>query len=83
MTENELNDIISDVTSLLGQCLAQHVALREGLEGAGMESQQLKMDALKARLAKEKLKLAKLKHAAKRKKALEHANRTGVAVGSR
>lgn len=71
MTRDEVIELLSDVTSLLGTALAQHVELTEGISGAGVESQRLKLDALKARLADEKLKLAKLKDAAKRKRKLE------------
>jgi hypothetical protein len=74
MTRDDLIELISDVTSLLGTALAQHVDLTESIspqQGAGVESQRLKLDALKARLADEKLKLAKLKDAAKRKRELE------------
>ena len=75
MNEDELIDIISDVTTLLGTALAQHVELTESISaGAGVESQKLKLDALKARMDHEKLKLAKLKDAAKRKKELAKAN---------
>lgn len=73
MTEDELIDIISDVTTLLGTALAQCVELNESV-GAGVESQSLKLDALKARMADEKLKLAKLKDAAKRRRDLTKAN---------
>ena len=69
MNEDELIDIISDVTTLLGDALTKYVALSESISaGAGVESQTLKLDALKARMADEKLKLAKLKGAAKRRK---------------
>lgn len=71
MTRDELLDLISDVTTLLGSALAQHIELTESISGAGVESQRLKLDALKAKLADEKLKLAKLKDAALRKKELE------------
>ncbi len=75
MTRDELLDLISDVTTLLGTALAQHVELTESISGAGVESQRLKLDGLKAKLAGEKLKLAKLKDAAKRKKELENLRR--------
>lgn len=71
MTRDELLDLISDVTTLLGTALAQHVELTESIAGAGVESQRLKLDAIKAKLADEKLKLAKLKDTAKRKRELE------------
>ncbi|MBP9913728.1 MAG: hypothetical protein KBF26_10015 [Opitutaceae bacterium] len=71
MNEDELIDIISDVTTLLGAALAQYIELNESIAGAGVESQRLKVDALKTRMAGEKLKLAKLKDAAKRKKELQ------------
>lgn len=77
MTRDELLDLISDVTTLLGTALVQHVELTESIAGAGVESQRLKLDALKARMADEKLKLARLKDAAKRKRELEklrHSN---------
>jgi YD repeat-containing protein len=71
MTRDELIELISDVTSLLGTALAQHVELTESLSSQGVESQKQKLDSLKARMADEKLKLAKLKDAAKRKRELE------------
>lgn len=71
MNEDELIDIISDVTTLLGAALAQYIELNESIAGAGVESQKLKVDALKARMADEKLRLAKLKDAAKRKTELQ------------
>jgi hypothetical protein len=74
MTRDELIELISDMTSLLGTALAREIELNESIAGAGVESQKLKLDSLKARLAGEKLKLAKLKDAAKRKKDLEKAN---------
>lgn len=76
MTQDELIDLISNVTNLLGTALAQHVELTESISGAGVESQKLKLDALKAKLAGEKLKLAKLKDAAKRKKNLKKVQQT-------
>jgi hypothetical protein len=53
------------------------VELQESLVGggAGVESQKMKLDRLKARLAGEKLKLDKLNAAAKRKKELEKASK--------
>jgi hypothetical protein len=75
MNEDELIDIISDVTTLLGDALTKYVALAETISaGAGVESQTLKLDALKARMADEKLKLAKLKDAAKRRKDINADN---------
>ena len=74
MTPDELIELLSDVTTLLGTALAREVELKESLAGAGVESQRLKLDALKAKLADEKLKLSKLKSAAQRKKELEKAN---------
>jgi len=71
MTEDELIDIISNVTTLLGASLAQYIELNESIAGAGVESQTLKLDALKARMAIEKSRLTKLKDAAKRKRELE------------
>ena len=77
LTRDELISIVSDVTTLLGQVLAQHVELQESLVGggAGVERQKMKLNALKARLAGEKLKLDKLNDAAKRKKELEKASK--------
>jgi hypothetical protein len=73
MNVDELIELISDVTTLLGNALAQHIELNESVhpqQGAGVEAQKLKLDALKLKLAGEKLKLAKFKDAAKRKKEL-------------
>lgn len=81
MTRDELIELISDVTAMLGTALAQHVELTESIstqQGAGVESQRLKLDALKSRVADEKLKLAKLKDAAMRKRELEKLNRRGA-----
>jgi hypothetical protein len=77
MTRDDLIDLISEVTTLLGTALAQHVDLAEGIpqqQGSGIEAQKLKLDALKAKMADQRLKLAKLKDAAKRKKELIRAN---------
>jgi hypothetical protein len=76
MTRDELIELISDATTLLGTALAQHVDLTESISGAGVEAQTLKLDTLKSQLADEKLKLAKLKDAAKRKKELEKLRQT-------
>ncbi len=76
LTRDELISIVSDVTTLLGQVLAQHVELQESLVGgAGVERQKMKLNALKAKLAAEKLKLDKLNATAKRKKELEKASK--------
>ncbi len=74
MTRDELIDIISDVTTLLGDALTKYVELSESIAGAGVESQKFKLDSLKAKLAGERVKLAKLKDAAKRRRELEKAN---------
>ncbi len=71
MPRDDLIEIISDVTTLLGDALAKHVDLNESLADGGVESQKMKLDGLKARLAAERLKLSKLKDAAKRKRELE------------
>lgn len=81
MTRDELIELISDVTTLLGTALAQHVELTESIDGAGVESQKLKLDALKAKLAGEKLKLSKLKDAAKRKRDLKKVQQTESKTG--
>ena len=77
LTQDELISIISDVTTLLGQALAQHVELTENLlnQGAGVPVQQQKLETLKTKIAGERAKLTKLKDAAKRKKELERSNR--------
>lgn len=71
MTRDELIELISDVTSLLGTALAKEVELKESLAGASVESQRLKIDATKAKLAGERLKLQKLNAASKRRRELE------------
>lgn len=71
MTRDELIDLLSDVTTLLGTALAQHVALREGIRGAGVEAQELKVDATKQQYDAAKERLKKLKDAAQRKRELE------------
>ncbi len=75
MTRDELIDLLSDVTTLLGTALAREVELKESIAGAGVDSQQLKIDATKAKLAGERLKLTKLRDAAKRKRELEQYRR--------
>ncbi len=73
LSKDELIQIISDVTSLLGHALAQHVELNETLvgAGAGVKAQQKKLQSLQSKLARERARLAKLKDAAKRKRDLE------------
>ena len=76
MTRDDLIEILSDVTTLLGDALTKYVDLNENIIGqsAGVDAQSKKLDLLKARLAGEKLKLSKLKDAAKRRRELEKAN---------
>lgn len=72
MTRDELIDLISDVTTLLGSALARHVELTENISaGAGVESQKIKIEKLKARMVGEEKRLQKLKGAARRKRELE------------
>lgn len=77
ISQDELIQIISDVTTLLGHSLARHIELNEKLigSGAGVEAQQRKLRLLKTKLAHEKARLAKLKGVAKRKKELEKSNK--------
>ena len=78
ISEDELISIISDVTTLLGQALAQHVELKETVltgSGVGIEVQKKRIETLKSKIAAEKTRLNKLRDAAKRKKELEKANR--------
>ena len=77
ISEDELISIISDVTTLLGQALAQHVELKETVltgSGVGIEVQKKRIETLKSKIAAEKTRLNKLRDAAKRKKELEKAN---------
>ncbi len=71
MTRDELIDLISDVTTLLGTALAREVELKESLASDAADSQRAKLDALKAKLAGERLKLQKLNAASKRRRELE------------
>lgn len=71
MSRDELIELLSDVTSLVGTALAREVELRESIADAGATAQRLKLDALKAKLAGERLKLQKLNAAAKRRRELE------------
>lgn len=78
MTEDEVIEIISGVTTLLGTALSQYISLIETIspqQGAGVASQKLKLDTLKTRLADEKLKLQKLRDAQQRKHELEKIRR--------
>lgn len=71
MTRDELIELLSDVTSLLGTALAREVELKESLASDAADSQRAKLDALKAKLAGERLKLQKLNAASKRRRELE------------
>ena len=78
ISEDELISIISDVTTLLGQALAQHVELKETVltgSGVGIEVQKKRIETLKSKIAAEKTRLNKLRDAAKRKKELEKASK--------
>jgi YD repeat-containing protein len=72
LSEDELIEILSDVTTLLGTALAQHVELTESLldQNAGAQVQQ-KIDALKAKLDDERARLKKLHAAQQRRRELE------------
>lgn len=71
-SEDELIEILSDVTTMLGTALAQYVELNESLldQSAGAQTQQ-KIDTLKAKLDDEKSKLKKLRAAQQRRRELE------------
>lgn len=71
MTRDELIELLSDVTSLLGTALAREVELKESLASDAADAQREKLDALKAKLAGERLKLQKLNAASKRRRELE------------
>jgi hypothetical protein len=72
LTQSELINIISDVTTLLGDALAKHVELTGS--GVGVDLQKKKLAALQSKLAATKNVMAKLKDASKRKKELEQAS---------
>ena len=78
MTRDDLIEILSDVTMLLGDALTKYVDLNESIADAGIEAQALTLDALQARKADEKLKLTKLKDATRRRRELEKANQHGA-----
>lgn len=71
MTRDELIDLLSDVTSLIGTALAREVELKESFASDAADAQRAKLDALKAKLAGERLKLQKLNAASKRRRELE------------
>lgn len=71
MTRDELINLLSDVTTLLGTTLAREVELNESLVSDAADAQREKLDALKAKLAGERLKLQKLNAASKRRRELE------------
>ena len=72
ITDDELLEIIEDVTVTLGQILLTHRELTEGLldDGPTIRSQQ-KIEDLKRRLEDEKIRLAKIRHQRQRKRELE------------
>jgi hypothetical protein len=72
ITDDELLDLIEDITVTLGQILLTHRELTEGLldDGPTVRSQQ-KIDDLKKRLEDEKIRLAKSRRFQQRKKELE------------
>lgn len=75
--KENLIDLIDDVTTLMVYTLAQRLELVEtsGASGAGLRTQQQRIEALRSKMADAKLKLTKLKHAAKRKEELDKSNR--------
>lgn len=76
MSRDELIDLLSDVTTLVGTAVAKEIELKESLAGAGIATQSEKLESLKAKLGVERVKLAKLRDAAKRKRDLEKIRST-------
>jgi ATPase subunit of ABC transporter with duplicated ATPase domains len=76
ITDDELLDLIEDITVSLGQILLTHRELTEGLldDGPTIRSQQ-KIEDLKKRLEDEKVRLAKSRRFQQRKKELEKLRR--------
>ena len=70
-TDEELLQIIEDVTVALGQILLTHRELTEGLVDQQSELSQRKIDGLKKRIDLEKSRLVKLKRLRRRKTELE------------
>lgn len=77
MSRDELIELLSDVTALIGTALAREVELRESIADGGVDSQRVKLDALKVKLASERLKLQKLNAAAKRRREFEKKREEG------
>jgi hypothetical protein len=72
ITDDELLDLIEDITVSLGQILLTHRELTEGLldDGPTIRSQQ-KIEDLKKKLEGEKIRLAKSRRSQQRKRELE------------
>jgi hypothetical protein len=68
LSQDELLQIMSDVTTMLGNILTQHIELSESIADKGVELQTAKLDSMRAKIAKEKFKLAKMKRVVKRKR---------------
>ena len=83
MTRDELIELLSDITTMLGTALAKEIDLKESIAGAGVENQEKKLDALKFKLAAEKVRLKKLKDAATRRTELEKLRREKKPMASR
>lgn len=69
--DDELLQIIEDVTVALGQILLSHRELTEGLVDQQSELSQRKIDGLKKRIDLERTRLLKLKRIRRRKAELE------------
>ena len=70
-TDDELLQIIEDVTVALGQILLSHRELTEGLVDQQSELSQRKIDGLKKRIDLERTRMLKLKRIRRRKAELE------------
>lgn len=77
ITDDELIDLIEEVTSTLGQILLRHRELTEGLLDQQLtDSSRDKIDSLKKNLELEKEKLSQIQHQQQRKRELERIRKS-------
>lgn len=72
LTQDELIDVCSEVTTMLGAILARHVELNESLIGnEAIDTAKKKLESLRQQTADAKAELQKLWYAQRRKRELE------------
>jgi hypothetical protein len=75
ISSEELIQILDDACAAVGEIVAAHAALSESMLDVSTSQQIAKIEALKARIARENARLAKLRNASKRRRQIDAANK--------